>query len=388
MLPNKGALQIRNRLNNLQKTENRNGPVNTVKEVVDCYSKVRPYDYNSLHSIINQYGCQWEHIQKFFFQTMPTAVIKNMWLFDHIRNHCKVRKINEFIERYRKNEINKLKLEKQLKKEKQLNKRTAEEATTEAETTKRLKSVTLSVLEKLSLEPQESVNSEVNSTTNGSKAFHHSNEPSNSGEDIPKYLKVPFSSIPEKKEYIKNIYKYILYYVNPLVELPVIYTYLPPDLVTPTVWAVHSIECSRTMSRLRCLFLIHRRWFLQMRTPMRMEVPPTIQCRILMLIMLQIPIRTMWIVNLVVCCDHLDHLFLEEEFDADYMSEGGYDNSFVNYPHNNETFNGSNGYEHDELTHMWFWSIYSFFLSFTLSLCLIFVWWMHLNASLFARLLI
>lgn len=34
------------------------------------------------------------------------------------------------------------------------------------------------------------------------------------------------------------------------------------------------------------------------------------------------------------------------------MSEGGYDNSFVNYPHNNETFNGSNGYEHDELTHM------------------------------------
>ncbi len=56
--------------------------------------------------------------------------------------------------------------------------------------------------------------------------------------------------------------------------------------------------------------------------------------------------------NLVVCCDHLDHLFLEEEFDADYMSEGGYDNSFVNYPHNNETFNGSNGYEHDELTHM------------------------------------
>ena len=146
MLPNKGALQIRNRLNNLQKTENRNGPVNTVKEVVDCYSKVRPYDYNSLHSIINQYGCQWEHIQKFFFLTMPTTVIKNMWLFDRIRNHCKVRKINEFIERYRKNEINKLKLEKQLKKEKQLNKRTAEEATTEAETPKRLKSVTLSFL--------------------------------------------------------------------------------------------------------------------------------------------------------------------------------------------------------------------------------------------------
>ncbi|KAK8792940.1 hypothetical protein WA158_005104 [Blastocystis sp. Blastoise] len=95
LLPNKDIKKIRNRIKNLSNKSSTPSFIKDSREISRDYSRWKNQDIVKLLLFVNQYGCDWTLFQQSCFAHVSINILRNVWIYEYIRNICETRGIDQ-----------------------------------------------------------------------------------------------------------------------------------------------------------------------------------------------------------------------------------------------------------------------------------------------------